>query len=40
MALDHSIEGLPIDAENPSRSLLVSSSVFEHARDVGSFNLR
>ena len=39
VALDHPIQSLSIDCENARCRLLVSTSVFEHAGNVATFNL-
>src|SRR5215208_4353682 len=40
VAFDHAIEGLPIDAQNARRCLLISTSVLKYARHVSPFNFR
>jgi hypothetical protein len=39
VAFDHAVEGLSIDRKKSGRCLLVSTGVFQHARDVSTFNL-
>lgn len=40
MSLDHTIERFAVDCQHTRGGLLVSTSVFQHLRDVAAFNLR